>query len=65
MKGKEPLTPHMIAHDIMGKSRFIVTVDYYSSFIEVDRLEDTLAKTVIRNVKQHIVRYDIPETVNV
>ncbi|CAC5420042.1 unnamed protein product [Mytilus coruscus] len=42
---------------------YLITVDYYSSFFEVDRLYDTLSKTVINKLKQHFPRWGIPEKV--
>ena len=40
---------------------YLVTVDYYSNFWEIDRLYDTLSKTVIQKMKAHFSRYGIPE----
>ena len=43
---------------------FLVTVDYFSNFWEIDSLgQDTSAKTVIRKLKAHFTRYGCPETV--
>ena len=42
---------------------YLVTVDYYSNFSEVDRLESTLSTTVIRKMKNHFARYGIPDVV--
>ena len=42
---------------------YLITVDYYSSFFEMDRLYDTLSKTVISKLKQYFARWGIPETV--
>lgn len=42
-----------------GKS-YLVTVDYFSNFWEIDRLEDTTTTTVIRKLKGHFARYGIP-----
>lgn len=36
-----------------GDEQYLITVDYYSNFWEVDRLEDTSSKTVIKKLKQH------------
>ena len=35
-------------------------MDYYSNFIEVDRLSDTLAATVIHKIKHNFSRHGIP-----
>uniref|UniRef100_A0A2C9M976 Integrase catalytic domain-containing protein n=1 Tax=Biomphalaria glabrata TaxID=6526 RepID=A0A2C9M976_BIOGL len=42
---------------------YLVCVDYYSNFCEVDRLENTSSETVIRKLKAHFARYGIPSTV--
>ena len=36
---------------------YLVTVDHYSNFIEVDKLASTLTKTVIKKLKTHMSRY--------
>ena len=41
---------------------YLVTVDYHSNVWEVDRLEKTKSKDVIRKLKQHFARYGIPDT---
>lgn len=40
---------------------YMVTVDYYSSFMEVDRLEDQTSKEVIKHLKLHFPRYGVPD----
>jgi predicted aspartyl protease len=40
---------------------FIVLVDYYSKFIEVDQLRDTTTASVIHAIKAQFCRYGIPE----
>ena len=40
---------------------FIVLVDYYSKFIEVDQLRDTTTTSVIHAIKAQFCRYGIPE----
>jgi transposase InsO family protein len=45
------------------KEDYLVTVDYFSFFIEVDRLHNTTSKTVIGKLKQHFARYGLPEIV--
>lgn len=42
---------------------YLVTVDYYSGFIEVDKLESTDTKAVIHKLKAHFARHGIPEEV--
>lgn len=41
---------------------FLVTMDYYSGFWEVDRLQSTTSATVIRKLKARFARYGIPST---
>ena len=40
-----------------------MTVDYYSSFVEVDRLENGTSKEVIKCLKRQFSRYGIPDIV--
>ncbi|CAC5389162.1 unnamed protein product [Mytilus coruscus] len=40
---------------------YLVTVDYYSNYWEVDYLEDTLALTVIRKLRAQFARHGIPD----
>ena len=41
----------------------LITVDYFSSFFEVDKLKDTTSMTVITKLKAHFARYGSPEVV--
>lgn len=52
-----------VAADIMffGNARYLITVDYFSKFIEVNRLPDGKAATIINILKQHFARQGIPE----
>lgn len=67
---KEP----MIGHDIhrswqkvgsdlleFDSEPYIVLVDNYSNFIEVDKLQNIESTTIIHTCKQHFARYSIPE----
>jgi len=40
---------------------YLVTVDYFSNFIEVDYLPDTQSHTVITKMKLQFARYGIPD----
>ena len=40
---------------------YLITVDYFSTFFEIDRLEHATAKYVIKKIKAHFARYGIPE----
>ena len=42
---------------------FLITVDYYSNFWEIDQLASTSASTVITKLKNHFARYRCPDTV--
>ena len=68
---KEPLIVHpapdrpwqKVGTDLMeveGRN-YLITVDYYSRYFEVDFLADTSAATVIARLKQHCARYGIPD----
>ena len=70
---KETLMPH----DVLDRSwekvgmdlfthdahEYLVTVDYYSNFWEIDKLNRTTSNAVISKVKSHFARYGIPSTV--
>ena len=70
-QGKETLMSHEVPDRMwqkvgtdlfqMDDKDFLLTVDYYSNFWEIDRLEDTRSATVIRKLKNHFSRYGIPE----
>ena len=47
---------------IKGRN-YLLTVDFMSSFFEVDLLLDMQSETVINKVKQHFARHGIPSTV--
>ena len=66
---KEPMKPHqvpeqpwqVVATDIftLDGVDYLITVDYYSRFFEIDKLPDTKSLTVIRKLKTHFARYGI------
>ncbi|KAK3710010.1 hypothetical protein QZH41_003337 [Actinostola sp. cb2023] len=70
---KESLMPHEVpSHpwqrvgvDLfeLNNKDYLVCVDYYSNFWEVDRLRDTKANTVILKMKSHFSRYGCPDVV--
>lgn len=70
---KEPMISHQIpdrpwqtvATDLftLHGEDYIVTVDYHSRFIEVDRLRSTTTSAVIHKLKALFARLGIPETV--
>lgn len=69
---KEPLKSHPVpelpwsnvSSDLftLHGHNYIVLVDAYSGFIEVEELSDTSAKSVIRMIKANIARYGIMKT---
>lgn len=40
---------------------YLITVDYYSNFWEIDRLYDTKSSTVVKKLKAHFARYGLPD----
>ena len=66
----EPMLSHLtptlpwqfVSHNIFtfGHKRYLVTVDHYSDFYELDELVDTLSTTVINLTKAHFARHGIP-----
>ncbi|VDI64748.1 Hypothetical predicted protein [Mytilus galloprovincialis] len=41
---------------------YLITVDYFSNFLEIDYLENTLATTVIHKLRAQFARHGIPDT---
>ncbi|KAK7098153.1 hypothetical protein V1264_002511 [Littorina saxatilis] len=39
---------------------YLVTVDYFSNFLEIDRLENTTSTTIIKKLKSHFARCGSP-----
>ena len=68
---KEPMLSHelptrpwqKVATDLFSWEgrQFLVTVDYYSRFFEIDELNTTTSSAVIRKLSTHFARYGIPE----
>nr|XP_022904876.1 uncharacterized protein K02A2.6-like [Onthophagus taurus] len=69
---KEPLIPHKIpdlpfqnvASDLLfyAQKDYLVVVDYYSRWIELQQIPDKTANTVIKILKKIFARFGIPET---
>ena len=51
-----------VAFDMLTQDQedYLLTVDYYSGFWELDRLYTTDSGTVVRNLKTHFARYGSP-----
>lgn len=70
---KEPMINHPIpnrpwqtvATDLFtwNNENYMVTVDYYSRYFELDKLHSTTASAVIRKLKANFARHGIPQTV--
>ncbi|XP_023817326.1 uncharacterized protein K02A2.6-like [Oryzias latipes] len=70
---KETLRPHELTDRPWTKvgtdlfnfdgREYLITVDYYSNFWDIDHLPDTKSSTVIRKLKAHFARQGIPEVV--
>ena len=70
---KEPLMSHSIpsrpwqkvATDLFtwNTRNFLITVDYYSRYLELDELTSTTSAAVIQKLSAHFARHGIPETV--
>ena len=68
---RKPLQPHEVPErpwskvgtDLFSCSQrnYLITVDYYSSYFEVDYLKDTLSTTVIEKLAVHFARHGIPD----
>ena len=70
---RETLMPHdvpdrpwaKVGTDLFSISdtSYLIVVDYYSNFWEVDKLDNTDSVTVIKKMKTHFARYGIPDQV--
>ena len=47
----------------ISDTRYLIVVEYYSNLWEVDKLDNTDSVTVIKKMKTHFARYDIPDHV--
>ncbi|XP_044183257.1 uncharacterized protein K02A2.6-like [Acropora millepora] len=72
-QGQEPMLPHevpdrpwnKVAVDLLQlrNKDFLITVDYYSGFYEVQSIQTTRASAVIQVLKSQFARHGIPQTV--
>ena len=55
----------MVAQDLftVPHTDYLVTVDYYSDYWELDRILDTTSQTRIECSKAHFARHGIPDTI--
>jgi len=71
---KETMIPHEIPErqwEKVGVDTFefdgcdyLVTVDYFSNYWELDKLEENTSATIIKKLKQHFTRFGIPCKMN-
>ena len=71
---KEPLLPHSPVHPpwekvgadlcVLDWRMYLVLVDYYSNFIEVDHVKETTSNQVIKRCKSQFARHGIPDSVH-
>jgi len=47
---------------LLDGSSYLIMVDHYSDFWEIDQLQNTLSSYVIHKMKRHFSRYGIPDT---
>lgn len=47
---------------MLNRQNFLITVDFYSDFWELDKLEDISSATIIGCLKVHYARHGAPET---
>ena len=54
----------LVAADLFqfGSDSFLFTVDYYSSFWEINWLQSSISRSIIGKLKQHFSRHGIPTT---
>ena len=72
-QASEPLQPHpvpdrpwqRVGTDLFTfeNRNYLVLVDYYSNFIELDHLADTTSQTVVHKLKMHFSRHGVPDYV--
>jgi len=55
----------IVAQDLFkcNNEDYLITVDFYSDYWEVDKMPDTLSTTVIECTKEHFSRHGIPNTI--
>ena len=69
---KESLMPHDVPERPWEKigvdlfecdgSDYLINVDYFSTFWEIDKLSETTSKAIIGKLKNHFARYGVPNT---
>ena len=47
----------------LHRKEYVVLVDYYSDFVEVQEVADTISPTIIQFLKEHFSRHGIPDVI--
>ena len=66
MSWEIPTRPwQIVAQDLFvhNHTDYLITVDFYSDYWEVDRMEDTTSQTVINYTKKQFARHGIPQRI--
>ena len=48
---------------MLNKKHYMITVDYYSDYFEIDQLYCTTTSANVKNLKSHFTRHGIPDKV--
>ena len=48
---------------MFNKKHYMITVDYYSDYFEIDRLYCTIASAIVKNLKSHFTRHGMLDEV--
>ncbi|XP_062541322.1 uncharacterized protein K02A2.6-like [Armigeres subalbatus] len=60
----QTVSMHVFFATYRKKHQFLVTVDHYSDYIELDLLKDMTAKSLVESCKRNFSRHGIPQIVN-
>ena len=58
-----PLSRIAVDLFMFNKKHYMITVDYYSDYFEIDRLYCTTTSAIVKNLKNHFARHGIPDKV--
>ena len=58
-----PLSRIAVDLFMFNKKHYMITVDYYSDYFEIDRLYCTTSSAIVENLKNHFVRHGIEDEV--
>ena len=57
---REPLIVHDVPEHALDEKEYLCTVDYYSSYFEIDHLERKTARAITTRLKRHFSNHGIP-----